>query len=245
MRTAALFTLLCSATAALAHTRIWGVWVNGEFQGDGRDIYIRSPETNFPVKDINSKDMVCNTKNRVVPQSVNVKSGDKLTFEWYHESRRDDIITDTHLGAVQVYIAPASSDLSGKPIWTKIFSDTYDKSSKKWATIRLKKTKGQHYVTVPDIPSAEIIALHQATDPYYKKHDKGAEFYMSCVQIHINNSSPSQKLPGGTSFPGTYKYDSSVVWSLWGPKERFAPELYVAPGPNVWDGAKKGEIEKV
>jgi cellulase len=36
--------------AANAHTRVYGLWVNGEFQGDGRDIYIRSPPTNDPVK---------------------------------------------------------------------------------------------------------------------------------------------------------------------------------------------------
>ncbi|KAJ8075064.1 hypothetical protein PM082_019391 [Marasmius tenuissimus] len=252
MHTTALFTLLCFTTSVLAHSRVWGVWVNGKFQEDGRNVYIRSPETNYPVKDLYSKDMVCNTNNRVAPRSVNVKSGDELTFEWYHESRHDDIITDTHKGPIQVYIAPTSSDLASKPIWTKIFSDTYDSGSKKWATIRLKKTKGQHSIIIPDIPTgdytlrAEIIALHQALYPYNIKRNKGAEFYVSCVQIHIDNGSPTKELPGGTSFPGTYSYDSrSIVWDLFGPKDKWNPQEYVTPGPGVWDGAKGGKIEKV
>ncbi|KAG7087637.1 hypothetical protein E1B28_013585 [Marasmius oreades] len=270
MHASALFTLACCVSSAFAHLRVWGVWVNGKFQGDGRDIYIRSPETNYPVKDLHSKDMLCNANNRVVPQSVAVKSKDKFTFEWYHEkhvplstchspaelirmilnSRHDDIITDTHKGAIQVYIAPTSSNMEGKPVWTKLDTQTYNKNSKKWATILLKKTKGQHSITIPNIPTgdyllrAEVIALHQAKYTYVKKHDKGAEFYMSCVQVHVENNSTTQKLPGGTAFPGTYQYDSpGIVWDLFGPSDK--SEMYVAPGPRVWEGSKGGKIEKV
>ncbi|KAF9264524.1 glycoside hydrolase family 61 protein [Marasmius fiardii PR-910] len=250
MHVSIFFTFACCVSSVFAHLRVWGVWVNGKFQGDGRNIYIRSPETNDPVKDLHSKDMICNTNNSAVPQSVAVKSGNKFTFEWYHENRHDDIITDTHKGAIQVYIAPALSDLEGQSVWTKLDTQTYDTNLKEWATILLKKTKGQHSVTVPDIPTgdyllrAEVIALHQAKYIYPENHDKGAEFYMSCVQVHVENDSPSQKLLGGTAFPGTYQYDSpGVVWDLYGTRDK--PEAYIAPGPKVWEGSKGGEIEKV
>lgn len=29
---------------AQAHSTVWGLWVNGAFQGDGMGVYIRSPE---------------------------------------------------------------------------------------------------------------------------------------------------------------------------------------------------------
>ncbi|KAG7094455.1 hypothetical protein E1B28_008051 [Marasmius oreades] len=150
-------------------------------------IYIRSPPTNEPVKDIYSNDMTCNVHNRAVPQTVNVATGDNLTFEWYHESRKDDIINDSHKGAVQVYIAPSASNGTGGAVWTKLFSDSYayafdSSSNNKWATDRLRRAKGQHHVIIPNIPTgdylfrAEIIALHQAQVRYDQDHDKGAEF---------------------------------------------------------------------
>jgi hypothetical protein len=37
-----------------------------------------------------------------VSKYVSVKSGDKLTFEWYHDSRNDDIIASSHYGPIQV-----------------------------------------------------------------------------------------------------------------------------------------------
>ena len=48
---------------ALAHTLVWGVWVNAVDQGDGRSVYIRSPPNNNPVKDITSAAMACNVNN--------------------------------------------------------------------------------------------------------------------------------------------------------------------------------------
>ncbi|KAG7094440.1 hypothetical protein E1B28_008037 [Marasmius oreades] len=257
-----LFYLLAAALKShiviptvLAHSRVYGVWVNEVFQGDGRDIYIRSPPTNEPVKDIYSNDMTCNVHNRAVPKTVNVATGDKLTFEWYHESRKDDIINDSHKGAIQVYIAPSASNGTGA-VWTKLFSDSFDGSlNNKWATDRLKKAKGQHYIIIPNIPTgdylfrAEITALHQAQVRYDQDHDKGAEFYIECVQVRVQNDREtlgSVALPGGTSLPGTYSYDShGIIWNLFGSKEEWDPRSYVPPGPAVWEGAKGGKIEMV
>lgn len=69
--------------AANAHTEVFGIWVNDVFQGDGRTTYVRSPPTNGPVKDVTLKDIICNTNNVEVPDSVHVAAGDKVTFEWY------------------------------------------------------------------------------------------------------------------------------------------------------------------
>jgi cellulase len=69
--------------AANAHTRVYGLWVNDVDQGDGRSVYIRSPPSNSPVKDVTSTDIICNVNNVAVPENVSVNAGDKVTFEWY------------------------------------------------------------------------------------------------------------------------------------------------------------------
>ena len=65
MKVAAAIAILASlATSVSAHTLVWGVWVNGVDQGDGRNVYIRSPPNNDPVKDLTSDAMACNVDNR-------------------------------------------------------------------------------------------------------------------------------------------------------------------------------------
>lgn len=82
---------------------------------------------------------------------MSVKSGDKLTFEWYHDARNDDIIAASHHGPIQVYIAPASSNGNGN-VWTKIWSESY---SGQWAVDKLISARGQHSVTIPNLPSGQ------------------------------------------------------------------------------------------
>lgn len=65
MKLSAAFAVLTSlATSVTAHTLVWGVWINGVDQGDGRNVYIRSPPNNNPVKDLTSDAMACNVNNR-------------------------------------------------------------------------------------------------------------------------------------------------------------------------------------
>lgn len=59
----AIAALLSLISCAAAHTTVWGVLVNGVDQGDGRNIYIRSPPNNNPVKDLTSAAMACNVNN--------------------------------------------------------------------------------------------------------------------------------------------------------------------------------------
>lgn len=56
--------LVSLVASAVAHTTVWGVWVNGVDQGDGRNVYVRSPPNNNPVKDLTSDAMACNVNNR-------------------------------------------------------------------------------------------------------------------------------------------------------------------------------------
>ncbi|KAF9453606.1 lytic polysaccharide monooxygenase [Macrolepiota fuliginosa MF-IS2] len=238
MKLASLALLTSSLiSASLAHTTVWGVWVNGVDQGDGRNQYIRSPPNNNPVKDLTSAAMTCNVNNVAVPRRVSVNAGDKLTFEWYHDSRNDDIIAVSHKGPVQVWIAPAAGDN-----WTKLFSDGY--SGGQWGVDKLIASHGKHSITIPQVPAgdyllrAEIVALHEADVAYATNSLRGAQNYMSCVQITIA-AGGSQSLPGGTSWPGAYTPSTpGIVWNLYEQDSN----SYVAPGGSVWSGSAGGSV---
>ncbi|KAF9563943.1 glycoside hydrolase family 61 protein [Agrocybe pediades] len=241
-------SLLLSASlvsTALAHTRIWGVWVNEVDQGDGRDIYVRSPPTNDPLKDLTQANIACNVANRVVPQTVSVKAGDKFTFEWYHNTRADDIIASSHKGPILVYIAPTASNGTG-PVWTKLFHSGYENGQ--WAVDELLTAKGRHFINIPDLPPddyllrAEIIALHEADVAYNVNPVRGAQLYISCVQVRIT-SSGSTAPPLGVSFPGAYTYSTpGIVWNLY--NKTLDMNTYPIPGPAVWEGAVGGGFEQ-
>ncbi|KAJ3571921.1 hypothetical protein NP233_g3443 [Leucocoprinus birnbaumii] len=227
-------------SCAYAHTTVWGVWVNGVDQGDGQNQYIRSPPNNDPVKDLTLPAMTCNVKNIPVPRRVTVNAGDQFTFEWYHDKRGDDIIHPSHLGPVQVWIAPASGDN-----WTKLFSDGYSDGS--WGVDKLIAAGGKHTIAIPQIPAgdyllrAEIVALHEAWVSYTEDPIHGAQHYMSCTQITIA-SGGNQDLPGGTSWPGSYTDDTpGIVFDIYNRD----PTEYVAPGGPVWSGSTGGFIGSV
>ncbi|KAK0238849.1 glycoside hydrolase family 61 protein [Armillaria nabsnona] len=246
MRGLPCFTLIATAvTSVVAHTTVYGVWINGVFQGDGRDVYIRSPPNNDPVKDITSSAMACNVNNSPVGTTLSVVGGDRFTFEWYHNSRDDDIIAASHLGPIAVYIAPTTSNGAGT-VWTKIFEDVYNGT---WATTRLISAHGQHTVVIPEVPAgdyllrAEIAALHEAYSLYSQVPSKGTQFYISCAQIRVTSESASgSELSANTAFPGTYT-DSTpgILWNVYDQD----PTEYVAPGPDVWSGAPGGSISQV
>jgi len=232
------------AAAAQAHTTVYGVWINGAFKGDGRNQYIRSPPNNNPVKDITSSSIACNVNNRAVPTTLDVKSGDKVTFEWYHDNRNDDIIASSHKGPVLVYIAPTSSNGSGN-VWVKLFQDSY--SGSQWGVDKLIAARGQHTVTIPNLPAGnyllrpELITLHEADTRYDQNPVRGVQLYMSCIQVRVT-SSGSTSLPSGVAFPGAYKYtDSGINFNLYSS----AATSYVVPGPAVWSGSAGGSIGKV
>ncbi|KZW00645.1 glycoside hydrolase family 61 protein [Exidia glandulosa HHB12029] len=241
MKVAVVASLAACIAAVHAHTTVYGLWVNNVFQGDGRNQYIRSPPNNNPVKDLTSSAMTCNVNNNAVSRFVSVKSGDQLTFEWYHDARNDDIIDKSHKGPVQVYVAPQGQ------VWTKIFSQGY--TGGQWATDKLIAAHGQHSVIVPDLPAgqylfrAEIVALHEADVAYANNPVRGAQNYMSCSQILVT-SNGTQSLSGGIALPGAYTPQTpGIVFNLYlgGPD----PNTYQAPGPSVWSGARGGSVAQI
>ncbi|KAK6189510.1 hypothetical protein LQW54_013196 [Pestalotiopsis sp. IQ-011] len=236
---------LAFASGVAAHTRMYSVWVNGEDQGDGRGAYIRSPPTNDPVKDLTSSDIACNVAGATaVSDFVTAAAGDTLNFEWYHDSRGDEIIASSHLGPIITYIAPYTDTMDGTgSIWTKINEEGYDASTDKWAVDNLISNSGKKEFTVPSGLAAgkymfrqEIIALHEADTAYSANSARGAQFYPSCVQVEITGSgtaSPSEDF----ELPGGYTYDDAgIVFNIYS-----SYTSYDIPGPEVWDGTSTSE----
>jgi cellulase len=75
---------------------VYGVWVNGADKGDGRNVYVRSPPSNYPVKDVKQPALACNVNGgRAAPSFVQVAAGDRIEVEWYHD-RYSRLLTCLH-----------------------------------------------------------------------------------------------------------------------------------------------------
>ncbi len=234
---------LAFASGVAAHSHMYSVSVNGVDQGDGRNVYIRSPPNNSPVKDLASAALACNVNGGKVGSSfVQASAGDTLTFEWYHDNRGDDIIDGSHKGPVITYIAPYTEGDGAASIWTKIAEDGYDSASKLWAVDKLIANKGKQDFVLPAGLAAgqylirqEIIAHHESDVAYNVNPARGAQFYPSCVQFEVKGSGsavPDQKFNFNTGY--TYS-DPGIVFNLY---QAFTE--YKIPGPAVWTGASSG-----
>lgn len=232
---------LAMASTVTAHAQVYGVWVNGVDQGDGRSKYIRSPDSNSPVKDLTSADIVCNVNGgTAVDEFVSAAAGDTLTFEWYHDTRGDDIIASSHKGPVITYIAEYTTSDGTGAIWTKIAEDGYDGSE--WAVDKLIAASGKADFTLPSTLAAgkylirqEIIALHESDAAYNVNSARGAQFYPSCAQFEITGSGsavPDEAFDFNTGY--TYS-DPGILFNLYG-----SFTSYDIPGPEVWDGSGSG-----
>ncbi|KAF7558549.1 hypothetical protein G7046_g5614 [Stylonectria norvegica] len=230
-------TALAMASCISAHSVMWGVSVNGEDQGDGRNTYIRSPPNNNPVKDLTSPEIVCNVNGATAaPKFVKAAAGDTLTFEWYHNTRSDDIIAESHHGPIITWIAQYTKGDATGPIWSKIAEDGYDGSE--WAVDKLIQNKGKNDFTLPSslapgqyIIRQEIIALHESNARYDQDPSRGAQFYPSCVQFEITGSGstvPDQKFDFNTDYHYT---DPGIFFNLYG-----SFTSYDIPGPDVFTG---------
>lgn len=234
---------LLSLPLTHAHATVQAVWINDVDQGistfwttPASSNYIRSPPHNDPVLDVTSSSMTCNVANNPAARTLQVSPGDKITFEWHHESRdnpNDLIIDPSHKGPVMVYMAPTAAGSAGDG-WVKLAHDGL--SDGQWAVERLRANGGKHSITVPDVVPGEyllrpeIIALHEAL------WEGGAQFYMDCVQIQVGGQGTKQ-LPAGVAIPGVYKAtDPGVLFDLWSPYSS-----YSIPGPAVWDEVSGGE----
>jgi cellulase len=241
MRFSATAATLAMATTVSAHAQVYGLWVNGEDQGDGRNTYIRSPANNNPVKDLSSPDLVCNVNGgKAAPKFAKAAAGDEITFEWYHNTRGDDIIDGSHKGPIITYVAPYTENDGTGAIWTKIAEDGYDGSE--WAVDKLIKNKGKATFTLPSALKAgkyivrqEIIAHHESNVAFNSNSARGAQFYPSCAQVEVTGSGtavPDEKF----DFNKGYTYsDKGIVFDIYS----FSGS-YSIPGPAVWKGTSTG-----
>ncbi|KAI3567885.1 glycosyl hydrolase family 61-domain-containing protein [Fusarium oxysporum f. sp. albedinis] len=233
--------VLAMATTVSAHAQVYGLWVNGKDQGDGRNVYIRSPANNSPVKDLSSPNLVCNVNGgKAAPKFVKAAAGDELTFEWYHDNRGDDIIDKSHKGPIITYVAPYTETDGTGAIWTKIAEDGFDGSE--WAVDKLIKAKGKNTFTLPAslkagkyIVRQEIIAHHESNVAYSEDPARGAQFYPSCAQVEVTGSGtalPDEKF----DFNKGYTYsDKGIIVNIYG-----FTGTYEIPGPAVWKGTSSG-----
>ena len=236
MRFTAPALALAIASGVSAHTIMFSVFVNGVDQGDGRNVYIRSPPNNSPVKDLASPDIVCNVNGgKAVGSFVKATPGDTLTFEWFHDNRGDDIIDGSHKGPIITYIAPFTSGNGVGSIWTKIAQEGFDSAAGKWAVDKLIANKGKKDFVLPAGLKAgkylirqEIIAHHESDTAFNANPARGAQFYPSCVQIEVTGSGtgvPSQNFNFNTGY--TYA-DPGIVFNLYA-----SFTSYKIPGPAV------------
>lgn len=225
--------LSMGAAVVEAHATVWGVWVNGAFQGDGRNQYIRSPPNNNPVKDVRTTAINCNVNNRVVPKTVSIKAGDTYTVEWYHDNRNDDIIAASHKGPHTFYIASASTNGNGA-VWTKLCEDGL--SGGRWAVDRIIANQGKISCAIPSwvapgdyLIRAEIIALHEGETSYLANNARGAQFYPSCAQVKVTSGGSTQ--PGQNyNFVGGYTATTpGILFNVYN-----SPTSYPIPGPRPW-----------
>lgn len=229
---------LAMASTVSGHALMYGVWVNGVDQGDGQNLYIRSPPNNGPVKDLASPDIVCGPNGgNPAPSFVEAAAGDTLSFEWYHNTRDDDIIDGSHLGPIITYIAEYTDGDGTGPIWTKIAEDGWDGTQ--WAVDKIRANNGlQDFALPADLAAGqylirqEIIAHHESEVSFEENPARGAQFYPSCVQVEVTSggsSVPDQ----GFDFNTGYTYDDpGIVFNVYS----FDGGEYQIPGPEVWDG---------
>ncbi|KAJ4990771.1 glycosyl hydrolase family 61 [Stagonosporopsis vannaccii] len=238
MKFSQVLAVAAASQLASAHTTVWNILVNGKDAGVGNSAggYIDSPPNNSPVTDVTSKAMECNVAGTKASKSITVKGGDKIAFQWHHDSNSasDDIIASSHKGPIIVYASKAGSSYS----WTKLWEDGL--SNGKWAVDKLiagsyTGKPGQHDITLPNLAPGDYVLRPEINALHEGNRQGGAQFYMECVHIKVEGSGTLQ-LPAGVSFPGAYKAtDAGVLFDIYAGKTS-----YPIPGPKVWTGASSG-----
>jgi lytic cellulose monooxygenase (C1-hydroxylating) len=238
MRFTSVVSAFLLAGSATAHTRLLEVWVNGVDQGDGRTKYIRSPPNDDPVKDLRSPTMACNVGgDQPASGFVKAAAGDKITFEWYHESRGDMIIDPSHMGPIITYISQYTDSDGSGPRWSKIAQQGYEGGV--WAVEKLIENKGKVDITIPSALAAgkylirqEIIAHHESFEQYDLDPINGAQFYPVCVQFDVSGTGTAVPSDNFDFNPdkGGYQYtDPGIHFDMYG-----SFSSYTIPGPGIW-----------
>ncbi|CAE6435386.1 unnamed protein product [Rhizoctonia solani] len=171
---------------------------------------IRGITDQSPVKDLQSKDLICGIG--ATPGSVvaSAKPGDTLVYSWGNDvAENGNWIHDT--GPMMTYFAQVPAGKTADTFtgegaqWFK--TDEAGKKNNKWIQASLMngatfKTKIPETLADGDyLVRHEIIALHNA------ENKGGVEFYPSCFQLRIKNSNAgnaSVTAAPTLSFPGAY-----------------------------------------
>lgn len=104
-----------AATSVSAHTIFQEVSVDGAAQG--LLFGVRAPDSNYPVQDVLSADLTCNTglHSPVSSDVITIPAGAKVGTLWQHliggpqgENDPDNPIAASHHGPAQVYLAKVS-----------------------------------------------------------------------------------------------------------------------------------------
>ncbi|KAH6910684.1 glycosyl hydrolase family 61-domain-containing protein [Coprinopsis sp. MPI-PUGE-AT-0042] len=257
MKSFNLLASLACTQVALAHISIYGVWKNGEWQGDGREVYERTKFNvgmNAPVRNVDWSYIACHTfGHRERPTYLEVKAGDIIAPEWFW-LERGDFYTDSHRGPphyniriVLVYMAPAIESGPNTPgIWTKLYHYGYNTTDNLWADEYFEhkpaeETKGHHWITIPDVPAGDYLIRSEIITLQEAERVNGAQHYPSCIQVRVT-SDGTKTLPGGVSFPGNYAVGQTGI--VWPPLDGSSsdPADYPLPGGPVWEESPGGGI---
>lgn len=171
---------------------------------------IRGITDQSPVKNLQSKDLICGMGATAGSAVASAKPGDTLVYSWANNVAEDgNWIHDT--GPMMTYFAQVPAGQTADKFdgvgaqWFK--TDEAGKKNNKWVQASLMTGatfKTQIPETLPDgdyLVRHEIIALHNAANK------GGVEFYPSCFQIRIKNSNAGNATVTATptlSFPGAY-----------------------------------------
>lgn len=234
-----IFSLLLSASYALAHGIVTEVTIDGKvYKGNlpnanPNPSIIRQVNDVGPVKGANNPDIVCGLSAKNAALVADANPGSTITFDW----RGGDNSNWPHnTGPMMTYLASCGDQTCDKfdasqAKWFKI-SQAGRKPDGSWYQADLMKG-GKATTTLPKtlapgnyLVRHEIIALHLAVTL------GGAEFYPACAQIRVSGSQAGKATAAElVSFPGAYKDNDPGIFD----KNIFDPSQddYVFPGPQI------------
>ncbi|KAF7298907.1 Glycoside hydrolase family 61 protein [Mycena indigotica] len=236
----ALFALIAAALPLVSASGsvFSAVSVNGVDQGHA--VGVRVPTANTAVTNVNSADLTCN-KNFIQPVSqavISVPAGSQVTAQFHKTAAGylgpdpSEPLDPTNKGPVVAWLASVPSatqtNVSGLK-WFKIWQSGLNSETGQWASDALYVNKGNVTFPVPScLPNGDYLLRVEYIGLEYATSYPGAQFFMSCAQIHISGSDGTNASPSTVSIPGAYAPSDMVLDSLVG------IDSYTIPGPDVF-----------
>jgi len=240
---ASIISFASLASLVSGHAIFQEVRVNGASQGALKGV--RAPDSNYPIQDVSSSSMACNTGiNHKDSTVITIPAGAQVGAWWGHviggpqgANDADHPIAVSHKGPIIVYLAAvddaANADASGLE-WFKIAESGLNGDS--WAVDAMIAGGGWHDFTLPScvapgqyLMRVELIALHSASI------QGEAQFYVECAQIEVTGSGTNLG-SNHVSFPGAYSAtDPGILLSIYdnNGNTNNNGQPYQIPGPAV------------